>query len=76
MSLDRARVRAGGWCGPSSKSGWTSPHRRVFMRRFSRSTKALPRDVMRTWIPPTRIPCVIEPGRPCTNSGYCKKLGH
>ena len=25
---------------------------------------------------PTRIPCVIEPDRPCTNSGYYKKLGH
>ena len=53
-SSNEPRPRAGssGWCGPSSKSGWTSPHRRVFMRRFSRSTKALPRDVMRTWIPP------------------------
>ena len=20
--------------------------------------------------------CVIEPDRPCTQSGYCKKLGH
>ncbi len=25
---------------------------------------------------PTRKPCIIEPDRPCTNSGYCKKLGH
>ena len=25
---------------------------------------------------PTRKPCVIEPDRPCTNTGYCKKLGH
>ncbi len=25
---------------------------------------------------PTRKPCFIEPDRPCTNSGYCKKLGH
>ena len=25
---------------------------------------------------PTRRPCVIEPHRPCYNSGYCKKLGH
>ena len=23
-----------------------------------------------------RKPCVIEPERPCTNSGYCKKLGY
>ncbi len=25
---------------------------------------------------PIRKPCVIEPERPCTNSGYCKKLGY
>lgn len=25
---------------------------------------------------PIRKPCVIEPDRPCTNSGYCKKLGY
>lgn len=25
---------------------------------------------------PTRKPCVIEPDRPCINSGYCKKLGY
>jgi len=25
---------------------------------------------------PTRRPCVIEPNRPCTNTGYCKKLGY
>ena len=25
---------------------------------------------------PTRRPCVIEPDRPCTNTGYCKKLGY
>ncbi len=25
---------------------------------------------------PMRNPCVIEPDRPCTNSGYCKKLGY
>ena len=25
---------------------------------------------------PTRKQCVIEPDRPCTNTGYCKKLGH
>ncbi len=24
----------------------------------------------------TRKPCVIEPDRPCIDSGYCKKLGH
>jgi hypothetical protein len=23
-----------------------------------------------------RRPCVIEPHRPCINSGYCKKLGY
>ena len=23
-----------------------------------------------------RTPCVIEPDRPCENSGYCKKLGY
>jgi len=21
-------------------------------------------------------PCIIEPDRPCNNSGYCKKLGY
>jgi hypothetical protein len=25
---------------------------------------------------PIRKPCVIEPDRPCINSGYCKKLGY
>lgn len=25
---------------------------------------------------PIRRPCVIEPDRPCYNSGYCKKLGY
>ena len=25
---------------------------------------------------PTRRRCVIEPDRPCTNTGYCKKLGY
>jgi hypothetical protein len=25
---------------------------------------------------PVRQPCVIEPERPCYNSGYCKKLGY
>jgi hypothetical protein len=25
---------------------------------------------------PVRKPCLIEPHRPCYNSGYCKKLGH
>lgn len=25
---------------------------------------------------PVRNPCVIEPDRPCNNSGYCKKLGY
>ncbi len=25
---------------------------------------------------PTRRPCVIEPDRPCTNTGYCRKLGY
>ena len=25
---------------------------------------------------PIRKPRVIEPERPCTNSGYCKKLGY
>jgi hypothetical protein len=25
---------------------------------------------------PIRRPCVIEPDRPCNNSGYCKKLGY
>jgi len=25
---------------------------------------------------PIRKPCVIEPDRPCNNSGYCKKLGY
>ena len=25
---------------------------------------------------PIREPCVIEPERPCTSSGYCKKLGY
>ena len=25
---------------------------------------------------PVRAPCVIEPDRPCYNSGYCKKLGY
>ena len=25
---------------------------------------------------PIRNPCVIEPDRPCNNSGYCKKLGY
>lgn len=25
---------------------------------------------------PVRRPCVIEPDRPCYNSGYCKKLGY
>lgn len=25
---------------------------------------------------PVRKDCVIEPGRPCYNSGYCKKLGY
>lgn len=25
---------------------------------------------------PVRKPCIIEPDRPCINSGYCKKLGH
>jgi len=23
-----------------------------------------------------RTPCIIEPDRPCENSGYCKKLGY
>ena len=25
---------------------------------------------------PERRSCVIEPDRPCTNTGYCKKLGY
>ncbi len=25
---------------------------------------------------PVRTPCLIEPHRPCYNSGYCRKLGH
>ncbi len=25
---------------------------------------------------PIRKPCLIEPDRPCYNSGYCKKLGY
>ncbi len=25
---------------------------------------------------PVQKPCLIEPHRPCYNSGYCKKLGH
>ena len=25
---------------------------------------------------PIQRPCLIEPHRPCYNSGYCKKLGH
>lgn len=25
---------------------------------------------------PVRRPCVIEPHRPCYNSGYCKRLGY
>ncbi len=25
---------------------------------------------------PLQTPCLIEPHRPCYNSGYCKKLGH
>lgn len=25
---------------------------------------------------PTRRPCVIEPDKPCYNSGYCKRLGY
>ncbi|MGH9463689.1 MAG: hypothetical protein ACRD1X_21005 [Vicinamibacteria bacterium] len=25
---------------------------------------------------PVRKPCLIEPHRPCYNSGYCRKLGH
>jgi len=25
---------------------------------------------------PIQKPCVIEPDRPCINSGYCKKLGY
>ena len=25
---------------------------------------------------PVRRPCLIEPDRPCYNSGYCKKLGY
>jgi hypothetical protein len=25
---------------------------------------------------PIRKPCLIEPHRPCYNSGYCRKLGH
>lgn len=25
---------------------------------------------------PLRKPCLIEPHRPCYNSGYCQKLGH
>ncbi len=25
---------------------------------------------------PLQKPCLIEPHRPCYNSGYCKKLGH
>jgi hypothetical protein len=25
---------------------------------------------------PVRRSCVIEPDRPCYNSGYCKKLGY
>ncbi len=25
---------------------------------------------------PLQNPCLIEPHRPCCNSGYCKKLGH
>jgi hypothetical protein len=25
---------------------------------------------------PVRRPCVIEPDRPCYNSGYCKRLGY
>ena len=25
---------------------------------------------------PIPRPCVIEPDRPCTNTGYCKKLGY
>ena len=25
---------------------------------------------------PIRKPCVIEPNKPCNNSGYCKKLGY
>ena len=25
---------------------------------------------------PLQKPCLIEPHRPCYNSGYCRKLGH
>ncbi len=25
---------------------------------------------------PLQTPCLIEPHRPCYNSGYCRKLGH
>ena len=25
---------------------------------------------------PIQKPCLIEPHRPCYNSGYCRKLGH
>ncbi|HEX9722685.1 MAG TPA: hypothetical protein VGC53_00195 [Vicinamibacteria bacterium] len=25
---------------------------------------------------PVRKPCLIEPHRPCYNSGYCRKLGY
>jgi hypothetical protein len=70
MTLDRERVRA--------------VVREELARRLASAPRSHPAffeihiEVECTDDPdfPTRRPCVIEPDKPCYNSGYCRRLGY
>lgn len=72
MSIDRARVRALVRAELQKRLG-APPQARVhaaLLEIYQGDECSEDLDA------PTRKPCVIEPDRPCTNSGYCKKLGY
>ena len=74
MSLDRARVRALVRAELEKRLDEPPPARvhAALLEIYQGPAPECNEDLDS----PTRIPCVIEPDRPCTNSGYCKKLGH
>ncbi len=74
MSIDRARVRALVRAELEKRLDEPSPARvhAALLEIYQGPAPGCNEDPDS----PTRTPCVIEPDRPCTNSGYCKKLGH
>ncbi len=74
MNAERDRVRELVREELGKRLGAHAPHRDA--RHPALLVLHLPEDDRKELDPEASRPCVIEPDRPCYQSGYCKRLGY